>query len=250
MKLNCDMGEACGYDAQLMPFIDMANIACGFHAGDKTTMDATVALAVQHNVLIGAHPGYADKAHFGRKPIDLTEKQLRELLIEQIELLNSICRQHKTSVHYIKPHGALYHAMMANTNTFLAIVDALSSHCTHLPLVVMANEQQSAFARRAKSKGISLIFEAFCDRAYDDHGQLAPRHQAGAILHRQEDIDRQIHALINQQSVTSINGRIIPIKAETICVHGDSQQAVFSVRAIRDLLNQRVGHKNSITGSP
>ncbi|MFT6220898.1 MAG: UPF0271 protein [Candidatus Endobugula sp.] len=248
MKLNCDMGEsfgawAMGSDAHIMPYVDMSNIACGFHASDPQVMARTVVLAVQHNVAIGAHPGYPDLQGFGRKEMTFSFEELVNIILYQIGALQAICTANNTSVSYVKPHGALYNTMMRDITVFRAVLTALSTLTPAIPLMIMAtaetSENHQAYVALAQQLGVPLLFEAFCDRAYTDEGALQSRQIKGAVY---DDIDRivnQATQLITQQSVTTCSGKILPVKADSMCIHGDhddSALVLLSVKRIRDVL--------------
>ena len=179
MKLNCDMGEAfgawtMGLDEDIMPFVDQANIACGFHASDPLTMSKTVALAKQHNVTIGAHPAYPDLVGFGRRNMDIAADELKAIIQYQIGALQGICQAHGTKVTYVKPHGALYNTMMANFSVLESVMQAISELDNSLILMVMAIPEADQVKALAKQYNLSLWFEAFSDRLYTDEG-LWPR---------------------------------------------------------------------------
>ncbi|ODS22793.1 hypothetical protein AB835_12235 [Candidatus Endobugula sertula] len=241
MKLNCDMGEgfgSCeiGQDKQIMPFIDMANIACGFHASDPHIMHHTIALAVEHKVIIGAHPGYPDLAGFGRTAMSFSATELQNIILYQIGALQALCHVHKAVVSYVKPHGALYHQMMSDLDVFTTIVKAISLVEQQPTLMIMATQHRQSYVTIANQYGVSLLFEAFCDRAYSDEGLLQSRSIKGAVYDQLTTIEKQATQLIQQQSVTTASGKILSVNADTLCVHGDSTLALASIQKIRGLL--------------
>ena len=241
MKLNCDMGESfgawsMGADKEIMPYIDMTNIACGFHAGDPQIMEQTVALAVKHHVAIGAHPGYPDLLGFGRKAIAFSENEITNLVLYQVGALQAICTRHNTQLSYIKPHGALYNVMMRDMNVFQAIVKAVAYYDANIPLMIMATPANQQYSELAKNFNVELLFEAFCDRAYTDDGDLQPRSQTGAVHTDLALITAQAEQLIKHQQVKTSSGKVLNIKADTLCIHGDSELALASVKQIRQLL--------------
>lgn len=238
MKLNCDLGESYGVwqlgnDQQVMPHIDMANIACGFHASDPLVMDTTVQLAITNNVEIGAHPGYPDLVGFGRRSLSCSDQELRALLVYQIGALNHIALLHGRAVRYVKPHGALYNDMMKNQ----AILDSIAGCPGELSLVIQATPMNSEYLTLAEKKGVKLLFEAFADRAYDDNGLLVSRDHPRAVYNDSNIILAQVKQLIEQGTVQSINGVTVPIDARTICVHGDNPQSVQLIAEIRRVVN-------------
>lgn len=237
MFLNCDMGESFGQwqlgcDEKIMPYIDMANIACGFHASDPLTMQKTVQLALQHNVKIGAHPSYPDLVGFGRRHMTCSSDEIYAFVSYQIGALAAFCKQNNHTLSYVKPHGALYNDMMRDANILNAILRAIADYDNSLTLVLLATSHNAYFQSIADNYHISLIFEAFSDRRYTDLGELQPRHEEGAVLHESGDVVTQISSLIKHGHVITNSGNILPIEADTICVHGDSQSALNAVLAI------------------
>lgn len=237
LKLNCDVGEhdeadVIGRDALLMPHIDMASIACGMHAGNTSIMRHTVALARQHAVSIGAHPGYPDRAGFGRRAFALTGVALRDCLREQIGALDAICREQASRLDYVKPHGALYNLMMRDDSTLETIIDAVAGFDPALYLVVQAGSTAHNDRLRARAGALRLSFEAFADRAYADDGLLAARQSPGAVHDTAERILEQV-AELRQGRVTSLNGHSLSIEADTLCLHGDNPASVAAAARIR-----------------
>lgn len=241
MKLNCDMGESFGswhkgMDTEVMPFVDMANIACGFHASDPMTMDLTVGIAVEHGVEIGAHPGYPDLVGFGRRDLHCSPQELKTIIVYQVAALDGICRSNNTQVTYVKPHGALYNKMMQDTEILSTVMSAIASFNTELSLVVLANGERDSIQRLADKRGINVLYEAFADRRYDEKGYLVKRNQPGSVLSDLQQIEQQVMEIVHEGRVTTLSGRSIPLKADTICVHGDNEQAVNAVLHIRQSL--------------
>ncbi len=180
MLLNCDLGESygswtMGVDAAVMPYIDQANIACGFHAGDPLTMRHTLALAAEHGVAIGAHPAYPDIVGFGRRSMALSREEIIANLHYQVAALDGMAQTMGLALAYVKPHGALYHDMMAHSEVRAAIVEALASYHRPLALMVQATAQAAAHRAEAAAAGVQLLFEAFADRCYADNGSLLDR---------------------------------------------------------------------------
>ena len=242
MKLNCDMGESfgswkMGMDAEVMPHIDMTNIACGFHASDPQIMSHTVDLAIKHGVTIGAHPGYPDLLGFGRKEIKFSFDELVNMTLYQIGALQAICSSKNTSVSYVKPHGALYNMMMRDTDVYKALITAMSGLSHKIPLMIMATPEHETYVKIAQDKGVEVLFEAFCDRAYTDEGLLQPRTIEGAVHKDLDSIVKQAVQLITDHSVTSCTGKKLNIKADSICIHGDGPLALDSVKRIKEALS-------------
>lgn len=241
MKLNCDMGESFGswtkgMDAQVMPYIDMANIACGFHASDPLTMERTVKMALAEGVSIGAHPGYPDLLGFGRRELQCHPEELKPILIYQMAALDGICRVNGTTIQFVKPHGALYNKMAVDHTTLSVAMAAVRDFAPHCPLVVMATPEADQVRARAKEYGIEVWFEAFSDRAYSDEGRLVKRSVPGAVHESTEAIENQVTQIMKEGTVTSISGKRIPIQADTICIHGDSSHAVEAARHMRQVV--------------
>jgi len=241
LKINCDMGESFGAwtmgdDSHVMPHIDMANIACGFHASDPLTMAKTVELALASGVAIGAHPSYPDLMGFGRREMSIAPAELKQLVIYQIGALNGICRALGAEVSYVKPHGALYNKMVVDEATFRAVLEAVSQYDAGLSLVVMAVPESENLTRLAREYGVNLLFEVFTDRAYDENGRLASRSIPGAVFHTDIEIERQARAIIERSAVITLEGAEIPVSADTICIHGDGPRAVQTAQLLRSLI--------------
>jgi UPF0271 protein len=242
MKLNCDMGESFGHwkmgmDEEIMPYVDMANIACGFHASDPLTMSKTVALAKAHNVVVGAHPAYPDLLGFGRRDIKLSATEISNIVLYQIGALQAICHSQQVQLAYVKPHGALYNAMMRDNDIFSAIINAMSSLEINIPLMILANNNAEQMRAQADKLGVSLLLEAFCDRAYSDEGSLVPRSENNSVLVGDTAIENRIRELVVDKKITSISGKKLSINADTICVHGDHSDALESVIKVRAFID-------------
>lgn len=244
MKLNCDMGEAfgawsMGHDEDIMPYVDQANIACGFHASDPLTISKTVALAKQYQVTIGAHPSYPDLVGFGRRNMDIVPTELKALIQYQIGALQGICQAQGTQVRYVKPHGALYNTMMADFTVLETVMQAVSELDSSLALMVMAIPEAEQVKSLAKQYSLDLWFEAFSDRLYTDEGRLTPRKQANAVHHNFELIEQQVLQLSEQGTLITESGKSLAIHADTICVHGDGDHALEAVQRIRTIVGDR-----------
>jgi len=242
IKLNCDLGESfgawkMGSDEQIMPYIDMANIACGFHASDPFIMDKTVKLAIQNNVTIGAHPGYPDLLGFGRRDMSFSASEITQLVLYQVGALQAICEANGTHVEYVKPHGALYNTMMKDKSQLTAIMEAIALLKNPVPLMVLANADAEENKQLAEKHSVSLLFEAFADRRYADDGNLTSRNLEGSVLEDEKAIQNQIHSLIADKEVISISGKPLSVHADTLCVHGDNVQALESVKNIRKFID-------------
>ncbi len=242
MKLNCDLGESfgdwrMGLDDQVMPHIDLANIACGFHASDPVHMEKTVQLALAHGVTMGAHPGYPDLVGFGRRSMQCSEAEIRGLLIYQIAALEGIARVQGGQLSYVKPHGALYNDMMRSESLLRIILATLASYSSCLALVVQATADNKTRQAIADEYGITLWFEAFADRAYDDQGLLVSRQQPGAVLEDTDEILARVQRLAAKGELVSQSGQVLQLRPDTLCVHGDNLAAVSLAREIRQVLD-------------
>ncbi|ELT97408.1 hypothetical protein CAPTEDRAFT_138462, partial [Capitella teleta] len=240
VKLNCDMGESfgswqMGNDEVVMPWIDMANIACGFHASDPDIMSDTVKHAVGCGVTVGAHPGYNDKMGFGRRPIPHSSDNIKHLVAYQVGALDAICQQHGTRVKYIKPHGALYHEMMNNPDVFEAIVIAAANMDIKPALMIQAMGNNEQHQKTADRYLVPLIYEAYADRAYDDSGLLVSRSEPGAVHQDSAMILQQVEDLLSGEIKTA-QGNRLKLKADTLCVHGDNPESIALIKKVHQLL--------------
>lgn len=221
MKLiNCDLGECLNPDpdSQIMPLIDMANIACGGHAGDEDSMIKTVLLAKQHHVHIGVHPSYPDKTNFGRVSQHVTEQELFDILIHQVSVFEDICQTHDAKLSYIKPHGALYHDMMTKPEVLTVLTEVVKVFNAELKLVVQAGIWSGA----DKHNDIELIYEAFADRTYSQN-LLIQRSEGGALLEHPEAIVEQYRRFCLAP----------PFKIDTVCFHSDHPPSVNALNTIK-----------------
>ncbi len=238
MRLNCDMGESfgnytIGADSAVMPYIDMANIACGIHASDPDVMDTTIALAAKHNVIIGAHPGYPDMQGFGRRDMNLSPKEIHNLVTYQVGALNAFCSLHNTQISYIKPHGALYHAMMNNTKVMDSLLRVAQQFS--LKLMLLATSRWQEHKQQADQHGVTLLLEGFVDRGYEDDGSLVHRSKNGALLEEQQMIQR-VKDLCSNIPIRSINNTELHFPVDTLCVHGDGK-GVPLIKAFREIID-------------
>lgn len=238
MDLNCDIGESygawkMGADAEVMPWITSANIACGFHAGDFSTMQRTVALALQHNVAIGAHVSLPDLQGFGRRELRVTPDEAHAMTLYQIGALEAFARAAGTRVSHVKPHGALYNMAAKDTALADAIAAAVREFDRDLILVGLAG---SELPKAGGAAGLRVAHEAFADRRYEADGSLTPRRETGAVI---DDIDAAIAQAVRiatRGSVEARGGRTVVIRADTICVHGDRPDAAMFAQRLHDAL--------------
>lgn len=229
VDLNCDLGEGAGHDAELMPLISSANIACGAHAGDEATMRATVALAKRHGVAVGAHPGFADKENFGRKEQTLTEGEIHALVARQIRELQAVARELGVRVGHVKPHGALYNLAARDLPAARAIAAAVRQCDSRMRLVGLAGSTLVAEGRIAT---LEVGHEVFADRTYRPDGTLTPRDRPDALITDVAAAVAQVRRMIREGKVRATDGTDVAIRADTICLHGDGPHAVEFARAI------------------
>ena len=239
MKLNCDLGESfgawkMGLDDDVMPHIDMANIACGFHAGDADVMANTLILAKQNNVQIGAHPSYPDKQGFGRRSMVLSEEELTNCLHYQIAAIEGMAKVQGLTLSYVKPHGALYNDMMADDKILKTVINAIASYPIDLKLMVLATKNANKHIQIAKDSGVDLILEAFADRQYTDDGHLVSRTLEGSV-HNKAALLKQVTQLFSDGSVTTRTGKKLTLNAHSLCVHGDNADGIALIKDIKAL---------------
>lgn len=228
------MGEGIENDEALMPFITSANIACGYHAGDETTMRSTVMMAKKAHVAIGAHPSFLDRENFGRTEIkDITPQQVYDLVIAQLTSIHKIVIECSAHLHHVKPHGALYNMAAKDPALSMAIAHAIYDFDkTH----VLFGLSGSYLISEAKAMGIKTASEVFADRTYQDDGNLTPRTKLNALIEDEEQAIGQVIQMIKKGTVTATSGKEVPILAETICLHGDGKNAVAFASAINKRL--------------
>ncbi len=242
LLLNADMGESfgpwvMGLDHEVMPHVDLANVACGFHASDPDVIRMTVRLAKRHGVTVGAHPAYPDLVGFGRRSMACSAEEVENLVLYQVGALAGICRAEGLEVGYIKPHGALYNDMMRDPELLDAVMRALVAFDARLPLMVMATRDTSVARALAERHGVTLWFEAFADRAYDAEGRLVSRREPGAVHHDPEVIVDQAQRIARGEPLTASDGSDLVLAADTLCVHGDNPESIAAIKAIREALN-------------
>jgi len=238
------MGESfgiykIGMDKQIMPYIDMANLACGFHASDPVTMHKSIKLAKEHNIEIGCHPSYPDLVGFGRREMVCSTEEIVSFILYQLGALEAICRSYDVKVSYLKPHGALYNGMMRDKNIFRAIAKAISKYDKSIKLMILSSTQNSDYAKMARKYGISLLYELFADRAYTNSGLLVSRNEKGAVLSRDEVLERG-ELLFSKGVIKTIGGKKLKLEADTLCVHGDNIEALEIIKALFEIRDGRI----------
>ena len=244
LLLNCDLGESfgawtMGMDEAVMPHIDQANIACGFHAGDHLVIQRTLRLAAHYGVMVGAHPGYPDLAGFGRRSISHTPDDIMALMHYQISALDGMAKSQGLEMQYVKPHGALYNDMMADKGILETVMQAVSSYAKPLKLMLLATNEQATHLAMAEKYNLPLLFEAFADRLYTNEGRLTPRSEPNAV-HDKPTLMAQVEQLLTQGTVTTGSGSTLELRADTLCVHGDNEASIALVKEIKQLIDKEV----------
>ncbi|WP_147533581.1 5-oxoprolinase subunit PxpA [Bacillus marasmi] len=240
VDINCDMGESfgaykIGNDEEILDFITSANIACGFHAGDPSTMRKTVKMALAKNVGIGVHPGFQDLVGFGRKNIDITPQEAYDLVVYQIGALHAFVKSEGSKLDHVKPHGALYNMAAKNKQLAEAIAEAIYKVDPELILFGLAGSELIKAGQRI---GLHTANEVFSDRTYQLDGSLTPRSQENALIKDHQAAINQVVRMIKDGQVASIQGNDIPIKADTICIHGDGEHALHYAKSISTALQE------------
>ena len=233
VDLNADVGEGDvedAADAALMPFITSANIACGVHAGNAEVMAATVTLAARSGVAVGAHPGLDDREHFGRREFQISREAVAALVTDQVEALAHVARQQGIRLRHVKPHGALYNMAARDIGVARAIADAIARLDASLTLVGLSG---SELIRAGDAAALKTCAEAFADRGYRADGSLVPRSAPGALLENADTVADRAVSMVREQRVVAVDGTIVPVRVDTICVHGDTAGAAVLARRIR-----------------
>ncbi|GGT10508.1 LamB/YcsF family protein [Nonomuraea spiralis] len=239
IDLNADLGEGFGIwrlgdDLALLDIVTSANVACGFHAGDPVTIRRTCAAAVDRGVSIGAQVSYRDLAHFGRREMDVEPEELCAEVLYQLAAVDGIARAMGGRVSYVKPHGALYNRVCRDKEQATALIDAVADYDPALPVLTLP---VSAVHEVAAAAGVPTVSEAFADRAYTAAGALVPRREAGAVIHDVAAVTARARGMALEGSVTAVDGSRVSVSARSLCVHGDTPDAVGLARAVRnDLL--------------
>jgi UPF0271 protein len=233
IDLNCDMGEGCGSDLELMKYVSSVNIACGAHAGDAETMRLTADHAMRHGLAIGAHPGYADRENFGRVPMDLPRSEIEDLVAEQVNRLLGICGSLGAKVSHVKPHGSLYNQAAREREIAAAIASAVHRVDPSLTLFGLAG---SVSLEESNKLGLRTAAEGFVDRTYSPDGSLTPRTQPDALITDTEAAVAQAVRMVREQKVRSADGSDVRVPARTLCIHGDGSHAVEFARTLNAAL--------------
>jgi UPF0271 protein len=233
IDLNCDLGEGAGHDAELMPLVSSANIACGGHAGDAATMRATLLLAKTHGVAAGAHPSWPDRVDFGRQEMTATPVATFGWVVEQIRALMTLAQTEGLRLAHVKPHGALYNQAARDPVLAEVLVRAVWAADRTLLVSGLAGSRLITAGRAA---GLQVVEEVFADRRYRDDGSLEPRSSSRALITDPAEAVRQVLELLQTGQVTTVTGKRIALPVDTVCLHGDGIQAVAFARAVRSAL--------------
>ncbi|WP_153017212.1 LamB/YcsF family protein [Alkalihalobacillus trypoxylicola] len=238
IDLNCDLGEGygpykIGRDEEIIPLVSSVNIACGYHAGDHSVMAKTIKMAKKHQVSIGAHPGYPDLQGFGRRFIPMKSEEIFDMLVYQIGAISSMCKAYGTSLEHVKPHGALYNLASVNPSVAEAIVQAIKAVDHSLILFGLSG---SVLSKIGEEHGLCVAHEVFADRTYQNNGMLTPREQKNAVITDVEMASKRIKELISNGEMPTVSGKKIPLKVDTICVHGDEDKAFIFLKKLRSQL--------------
>jgi UPF0271 protein len=233
VDLNCDLGEGIGNEEAIMPYINSANIACGYHAGDVSTMQATIRLCLQQQVNVGAHPSFLDRENFGRTSMNIPPRDIYELVTQQLIIINEVAITEGATLRHVKPHGALYNMSAADESIAKAIARAVFDFDPSLLLYGLSGSKS---IDAASSIGLRTAHEAFADRTYQDDGTLTARNLPGAVLADVEQVREQVRMMVHERAVLSINNKRVPMAADSICIHGDGPHAVVFARSLHQML--------------
>ena len=241
IDLNCDMGESfgawtMGNDSALMDYVSSVNIACGFHAGDATTIRKTVETAIAKGVKIGAHPSFPDLQGFGRREMKMSAAEVFDIVLYQVSAIKGMCEALGTKLNHVKPHGALYNKAAKDVEISAAIAKAVKKLDENLIFYGLSG---SFLISEAEKSGLKTASEVFADRTYQTDGSLTPRTELNALIHDSNQAIAQVLEMVFEQKVTAVNGEKIPLKAETICIHGDGQHALEFAKTINSTLKSK-----------
>lgn len=240
VDLNCDLGESfgnykLGMDDQVIPMITSANVACGYHASDPVVMNKTIAMAKEHGIEVGAHPGFPDLMGFGRRNMNVSPAEAKAYTLYQLGALDAFCRVHGMKMQHVKPHGAMYNMAAKDYRLAKAICEAIYEFDKELIVMGLSGGE---LVRAGKDMGLRTALEVFADRAYEEDGSLVDRRKDGAMITDENVAIERVVRMVKEQKVTAITGKDIPIKADSVCVHGDGVKALEFVKKIRERLTE------------
>ena len=230
------MGEGMPHDAAIMPLISSANIACGFHAGDHDTMRSTIELCLEHQVAVGAHPGFDDKQNFGRTSVQLKSSALYDLVLKQLDDIDKICKETGALLHHVKPHGAMYNMAAKDPDMSNVLAKAVFDFN---PKLIYYGLSGSCMISEAMKVGLQTAHEVFADRTYQTNGSLTPRTKEGAFIQNENELVRQVLQMIRHHQVEATDATLLSLQVETICIHGDGAHAVEFVEAINEAFRKK-----------
>ncbi|MFO7931010.1 MAG: LamB/YcsF family protein [Thermodesulfobacteriota bacterium] len=243
IDVNCDLGEgfgaySAGLDSDVMPHITSANVACGWHAGDPVVMQTTVEMASKFNVRVGAHPGYPDLMGFGRREMNCSPGELESYILYQVGALQAFCRSRNLKMQHVKPHGALYHAVLADSELAGALARAVQKADPGLIILTLSGPKGDVVSGICEQLGLRVAREAFPDRSYNRDGTLVSRNLPGAVLEEPDEVAARALSMARDGIALTPEGERVTIEAQTLCVHGDSPAAVDAVSKIRQMLDK------------
>ncbi|MDB6148099.1 MAG: hypothetical protein JWO45_1763 [Spartobacteria bacterium] len=249
VDLNADLGEGAGRDAELLGLVTSANIACGFHAGDADTMRQAILAALERDVAIGAHPSFFDRENFGRKELTMTVEEIFDAVAYQLGIFQAVAQATGARPNHVKPHGALYNMASRDEKIADAIARAIMSID---PSLILFAPHGSLLAHAGRSHGLVVVYEVFADRNYLGNGSLVPRTRPDALLHDPEEAALRVVRMLRDGVVRSVDGMDVTVRAETICVHGDTPASVEFAGTLRSHLEEegiQITAPNSQKGS-
>ena len=238
VDLNSDLGESFGrytlsMDADILQLVSSANVACGYHASDPLVMNKTIAMAKETGVRVGAHPGFPDLMGFGRRNMDVSPAEAKAYTLYQLGALDAFCKAHGVKMQHVKPHGAMYNMAGKDYALSKAICEAIYEYDKDLIVMALSGGE---LVHAAEDMGLKVAREVFADRAYEEDGSLVNRRKEGAMITDENEAIARVVRMIKEQKVTAITGKDIPIKADSVCVHGDGVKALAFVKKIRETL--------------
>ena len=238
VDLNSDLGESfgrytLGMDADILQLVSSANVACGYHASDPLVMNKTIAMAKETGVRVGAHPGFPDLMGFGRRNMDVSPAEAKAYTLYQLGALDAFCKAHGVKMQHVKPHGAMYNMAGKDYALSKAICEAIYEYDKDLIVMALSGGE---LVHAAEDMGLKVAREVFADRAYEEDGSLVNRRKEGAMITDENEAIARVVRMIKEQKVTAITGKDIPIKADSVCVHGDGVKALAFVKKIREIL--------------
>jgi 5-oxoprolinase (ATP-hydrolysing) subunit A len=238
VDMNCDMGESFGIytignDREVIKYISSSNIACGFHASDPNVMEETVRLCKEFNVMVGAHPGYPDMHGFGRRFMEVSERELINYVVYQVGALKGFLNRMDMPLQHVKLHGALYNYMVNEEELFLKMISTIRKAFGDVIFLTLSTGRMMQLKKKCIKEGIRLALEAFPDRQYTDNGELLSRKHKDAVMKDHDEIARRAVKMVKEKGLKSVNGRWIDMEIDTLCIHGDNLQSIEAARKIR-----------------